>query len=357
MNGPSGERPLRDGAEPVEDVTLATVAARPGRLPPAAWYPRGDGRVRALFVRLRDGERVRVLTCGDPDAAPVLLLHGWACSAFSWRNQLPVLADAGFHAVAVDLRGHGLSDQPADASRYTTPQMDEFVELLLDALAIDRAAVVGHSLGGGLALHLALTVPSRVSRVAVVSGVGLGSIPLIRLLALLPDALVRAVVPWIAPRWLYALVLHFVTGRRGRYPARDVDEYWAATQWPGHLRALWSLIRRYDWRPLERIAAGDGPSQPVLAIYGGQDRLLRRLVGVAPAEAALSVAGGAAGAADAAGPGGTSAAVAACSRAVVLDGIGHVAHEEWPERVNELLLPFLAPWREEGSAQPGVPPR
>ena len=338
MSGASVELPLRDGAGPVEDVVLPTVPARAARLPPAEWYPAGHRHVRACFIRLRGGERVRVLLCGDPQAAPVLLLHGWACSAFSWRHQLPVLADAGYYAVAVDLRGHGLSDRPPEAARYDASAMDDWVDQLLRALKIERAALVGHSLGGGLALHLARREPARVARVAVVSAVGLGRIPIIRLLARLPDAPVRAVVPWLAPRWLYSVVLHYVTGRRSRYPAGDVTEYWAATQWPSHLRALWSLIRRYDWRPLDGAAAG-GIAAPVLAIYGRHDRLLRRLPDVNSASAAGAVATG-----------------LGATHAEVLDDVGHVAHEEWPERVNGLLLEFLAPWRAEGRAQPGVPP-
>ena len=123
MNGGRGDAPLRERAGPAEEVTLPTVAARPERLPPASWYPEGDPRVRAVFLRLRDGERVRVLACGAPEAAPVVLLHGWACSAFSWRHQLPALADAGYYAVAVDLRGHGLSDVPDDAARYGVSAM------------------------------------------------------------------------------------------------------------------------------------------------------------------------------------------------------------------------------------------
>ena len=91
------------------------------RLPPAAWYPAHDPVATSRLVRLRSGLRARVVEAGPLDGAPVVLLHGWACSAYSFRHQLPALAEAGFRAVAIDVRGYGRSSatRSAAASRPT----------------------------------------------------------------------------------------------------------------------------------------------------------------------------------------------------------------------------------------------
>ena len=57
---------------------------------------------------------------GDPDSPPVLLVHGWGCSAYVFRQNIPALADGGFRAIAFDLKGHGLSDKPQTADEYTS---------------------------------------------------------------------------------------------------------------------------------------------------------------------------------------------------------------------------------------------
>jgi 2-succinyl-6-hydroxy-2,4-cyclohexadiene-1-carboxylate synthase len=90
----------------------------------------------------------------------VLLLHGFTGSVETWH---PFLARwRGFRIVAVDLLGHGRSDAPADPARYAFPRCVADLLNLLDALGIHRLAVVGYSLGGRLALHLALALGERL---------------------------------------------------------------------------------------------------------------------------------------------------------------------------------------------------
>ncbi|EJN61090.1 alpha/beta fold hydrolase [Halogranum rubrum] len=107
------------------------------------------------------------------DGPPVVLLHGggWDSAALSWRETMPTLAET--HTVyAPDLPGYGDSDPPEG-----TPSVDSygaFVVGFLDALGIDTAALVGVSLGGSVALDVALTRPERVSRLVLVDSYGLG---------------------------------------------------------------------------------------------------------------------------------------------------------------------------------------
>lgn len=318
--GRGREAPI--GPKAGEGDALPTAPARRGRLAPAALYPAGDDRVTARFVSLLTGERVRIVTAGPASAPPVVLVHGWACSAYSWRHQLPVLAAAGFHAVAVDLRGHGLSDrEPAD-ELYTSQAMAEFLTRTLDALELGRVALVGHSLGAAIAARVAMRRPARVARLAAISGVGFGRAPFVEALSRLPDGLVRPLLPLGNSRLLFQLVLRLVTGGPARYTTRDVDEYWAPTQFAEFVPGLWRLIRLHGWAALD----GDERARlqlPVLTLFGGRDRLVSH--------------GGA--------PSGDG-----WPEMHLLTGVGHAGHEEAPALVNALLLPFLEPWRNEAAS-------
>jgi pimeloyl-ACP methyl ester carboxylesterase len=114
-----------------------------------------------------DGVELSVLDEGEGPA--VLLLHGFPDSARLWRHQLPTLTDAGFRVVAPDLRGFGASDKPADVSEYRIGRSVADMVAVLDALEIERAHVVGHDFGAGLAWALAQLAPDRVDRLVVMS--------------------------------------------------------------------------------------------------------------------------------------------------------------------------------------------
>src|SRR5438067_8043476 len=90
-----------------------------------------------------------VTSLGEGD--PVILLHGFPETAHSWRHQLPAVAEAGFRAVAPDLRGFGDSDRPQDVAEYALPKLIADVTGLVRALGVERAHIVGHDWGGALA--------------------------------------------------------------------------------------------------------------------------------------------------------------------------------------------------------------
>ena len=91
----------------------------------------------------------------------VLLCHGFPESWYSWRHQLIALADAGFHAVAPDMRGYGQTDSPEDMGQFTLLHLVGDIVGLLDALEAPQAAIVGHDLGAPVAWHAALMRPDR----------------------------------------------------------------------------------------------------------------------------------------------------------------------------------------------------
>ncbi|EGX57695.1 epoxide hydrolase [Streptomyces zinciresistens K42] len=115
------------------------------------------------------GGRVHLVEQG---AGPlVLLVHGFPESWYSWRHQLPVLAAAGYRAVAVDVRGYGRSSRPAPPAAYRMTELVEDNVAVVRALGEESAVVVGHDWGAGIAAHSALLRPG------VFRAVGLLSVP------------------------------------------------------------------------------------------------------------------------------------------------------------------------------------
>ncbi len=111
------------------------------------------GRLRTRDVWLH------VETAGS--GPPLVLLHGFTGSGAGWATHIPAFA-ARYSTVTIDLLGHGGSDAPADPERYRIEQAAEDVLGVLDQLAIARAAVLGYSMGGRLALFLATAAPERL---------------------------------------------------------------------------------------------------------------------------------------------------------------------------------------------------
>ena len=96
---------------------------------------------------------------------PVLLLHGCPELWYSWKYQIPALANAGFRAIAPDLRGYGETDKPEGIESYDIHHLVGDMVGLLDALTLERAVIVGHDWGGSIIWQMALMHPERVERV------------------------------------------------------------------------------------------------------------------------------------------------------------------------------------------------
>jgi pimeloyl-ACP methyl ester carboxylesterase len=106
----------------------------------------------------------------DEGSGPaVLLLHGFPDSHELWRNQVPVLVDAGYRVIAPDLRGFGESSKPAEAERYGLLDIAGDVIGILDSAGVERAHVVGHDWGAALAWAMAAFVPDRVDHLVAMS--------------------------------------------------------------------------------------------------------------------------------------------------------------------------------------------
>lgn len=91
----------------------------------------------------------------------VIFCHGFPELAFSWRHQIPVVADAGFHAIAPDMRGYGLTGGPDDPMQYDMQIFCDDLVGLMDAKGIERAVFCGHDWGGAVVWAMAMLYPER----------------------------------------------------------------------------------------------------------------------------------------------------------------------------------------------------
>jgi pimeloyl-ACP methyl ester carboxylesterase len=121
-----------------------------------------------------DSDGVDIAFRDEGEGAPVLLVHGFASSSrINWVNPgwFAALSAAGFRAIAIDNRGHGESEKLYAPSDYSVAKMADDAARLLDHLGIETADVIGYSMGGRIAVALAIEHPDRVRRL-VLGGVG-----------------------------------------------------------------------------------------------------------------------------------------------------------------------------------------
>jgi pimeloyl-ACP methyl ester carboxylesterase len=284
------------------------------RLPPAEWFPAGWPGLTARHVALTDGTSLRVVEGGPQDGKPLLMLHGWAVSSYLWRHTLGALGAAGYRTIAPDLPGHGLSDAPTARGEYTLEAFVRRSEMLLDALGLAAPPILAQSMGGRIAAALAHR--GRAERLGLFGPVGFGSVSPATAYAPFIPAVLGDVATALVTRRMVEIVQRRVHGKLGWFTDRDVDEYWAPTQFAAVVRAQVQMLREFTWAPLtssELVAL----TQPILVMFGTTDRTVK--------------------------PRGTEEIVRQLpnGRLEWVEGGGHVLMEEVPERVNAALIEFL----------------
>ena len=293
-----------------------TKSRRRDNLSPGEMFPAGDPAYRVSYPRLRSGLKVRVVERGDPEWPPVVLIHGWGCSVYVFRRNMPALADAGFRVIAVDLKGHGLSDKPIAPDEYTIDSLVEHLRDILDALELERPALAGHSLGASLIYHFASRYPGRAQCLGLLSPVGLNGVPLMRLYRALTPKVLTPLLRQIQPRLIVKLALRRVYGRRARFTERDVEEFLAPSQFPEYALAMRELLHNYDWTAARNreLATLD---LPAVGVWGALDHLMP--------------------------DNGMGIYVSLLPRIVlrVIPEAGHIIAEETPHEVNAALLALL----------------
>ncbi len=112
-----------------------------------------------------DTGHIAVYEAGPKDGVPVLMIHGWPELAYSWKGQLPALAQAGYRAIAMDVRGFGHSSAPIAVSDYHITEIVKDVRAVLDGLDIETVVLVGHDWGGIIVWHAARMIAKRIDGV------------------------------------------------------------------------------------------------------------------------------------------------------------------------------------------------
>jgi pimeloyl-ACP methyl ester carboxylesterase len=280
-----------------------------------------------------------VTEAGDPAAPAVVFLHGFPELAHSWRHQLPAVADAGYHAVAPDLRGFGATGGPDIVEAYDLESLSSDVICLLDALGHDTAILVGHDWGADLAWKTALLHPDRVTAVA-----GL-SVPYVPRAPAPPIGILREHVdpdfyivwfqdPGVADAALAQDVRRTLTtrsvwtaawAREDEQPTRpdwlpeeDLQVYvdaFTRTGFTGGLNWYRNIDRNWAWLEPHGTTTID---QPALFLTGSRDPV----IGFMPKEA-------------------MTGHVTNLQADVLVEGAGHWVQQERPDEVNAALLGWL----------------
>ncbi len=251
---------------------------RKARLAPEEMFPAGVAGIRVRQTTLPDGLTLRVAEAGTGTSPPVLLVHGWGASIYMWRDWFAPLASAGWRPIAVDLPGHGLSDKPEIAGEYRLARQVAVLAAFMEAEGITGAPIVAQSMAGTIALELALSRGAAAGPLVLVNPAAFGTVGLQPLARFVSPPVVDALLDRLVPRWIVARAHRLVYGDPSRITERDVDEYWAPSQFPGYARAMRRLLHEFEWR---RAPAGQlatrllGLAHPTLVVLGERDRLVR----------------------------------------------------------------------------------
>jgi len=281
----------------------------PAAVPPGELYPAGDPVARAEWVHVA-GERVRVVRGGDPAAPAVLLVHGWGASAYNFRKVIPLMAAAGYQVVAPDLRGHGGSDAPLAVDAYSSAAMAGWLAAVLDALDIIPVVAAGQSIGGAMILDLAARRPELVPAAVLLSSIGFTRLRRVEILRRLG---ISRWAPRRTRRWVIALVLRRIYGRRTRWTALDLDQYWRPLQDPATLRAMMSMVGVFDFG-LRPPGSFPWSGARLVMLFGQRDRPVPSAEAVVHARRFRG------------------------ARVEILPDVGHVPAEEVPDDVVAAIL-------------------
>jgi len=284
-----------------------------------------EDRLDKEGVTLPGGATIRYFVGGDSDSAPVVLLHGGGTdhAMLSWRDTIPALLDAGYRVYAANQPGYG--DSPADTKPSTMETLIGYLAALMDHWQIEKAALVGVSMGGGMAIGYTLAHPGRVERLVLVGSYGIQDRAPFHLLSYY----------MIKMQWLTDLLWSMARGSRwaARYSLRSiirnpeslteslVDEVFEAMQDPTSQRtfAQWQQDEmRRDGAKTNYVNRLSEIDVPVLMVHGSGDILV-------PLKYAQQAVGHFKNA-----------------RLEVIENAGHWTQRDTPARFNQLLLGFLS---------------
>ena len=256
----------------------------------------------------------------------IVLLHGFPEFWYGWRLQIETLARAGFRVVAPDTRGYNLSSRPKGITAYAGDKLADDIAGLIRSLGCESAMLVGHDWGGTIAWTTAMNHPDVVDRLAILDAAhprrlqnGLFN----------PRQLLRSwyffffALPWL-PVWVirarrFHFFQRFLRDARPAYTREEMDRYVEAWSQPGAVTAMIDYYRYSVFTPPWKARASIRQiSAPTLVIWGQRDRYLGRNLAEPDHADVPNLVG------------------------VERLDASHWVHHDEAERVNQLLIDFLA---------------
>jgi pimeloyl-ACP methyl ester carboxylesterase len=311
--------------------------------------------------RFVDSNGIRMHYAEAGSGPLVIMCHGWPESWYSWRHQIPVLAAAGFRAIAPDQRGYGQTDAPQAIESYNTPNLVADIVGLVNSLGVSEAIIVGHDWGAPVAWHCALLRPDLFRACALLS------VPFIPWTPVRPSAMWSMIEG--GDKWFYqhyfqepgkaeadfeanirTTIKKVLYGASGDAPPKDRFEHlfsrdlrpldlikepaklpqwlteadveffvgeFARSGFRGGLNWYRNVDRNWE---LTAFLNGAKLRQPSLFAAGEHDVVLRMIPD------ALSL---------------VASTMPACRSSTVIPGAGHWIQQERPREINQLLLGFL----------------
>ncbi len=233
--------------------------------------------------------RLHCVSEGPEDGPLVLLLHGFPARWSTWRAIVPALARDGFLAVAPDLRGYGESDRPVGKDSYSIARFVDDVLAILDVYGRERAFLVGHDFGGGIAWMTAMQHPERVSRLAILNAIHpVGFERQIRRWSQIKKSwyVFFFLLPWIPEWWLSRQDFRFV--RRSLaddgLPAAVIDDLLEGVRPAGALHAAIDSIRASVWDGAKKTLVPRRVDVSTLVVWGDRERHFDAVLATPPAD-------------------------------------------------------------------------
>jgi pimeloyl-ACP methyl ester carboxylesterase len=247
------------------------------------------------------GNRIHYYEGGS--GAPAVLVHGLGSRAEDWANLMQQLKQAGFHVYVIDLLGYGRSARPADAS-YSIPEEAQYVEEFLAQRGLQKVNLVGWSMGGWVAMRVALDQPARVARLVLCDSAGIRFEPSFTMFDFEPTT-----IP--AVQHLYRMLMPQPAALPD-FLARDMVRKFKELNWVVD-RSARSMFRGVDLL--------DGKlsdlQMPTLILWGKQDHLIPLATGVSMHQQIPQ------------------------SVLEIYDGCGHLAPGQCAARIGPRLIDFL----------------
>lgn len=201
----------------------------------------------------------------------VVLLHGFAATTYTWHAQIDELAKRGYHVWALDFFGFGESDKPTDID-YTIDLYREMVVAFMDGNGIEKAHLVGHSMGGGISLNLAVFAPEKLRTLTLIDPAG---IPLkLPLSYAVGKFFGKFAAVFMTQEYVHKILkqLYFDPSK---ITQEQIDEYSRPLQMPGGKEAPLKVLRAFDNKMLVHQSQYYHQIQlPVLLVWGENDRWL-----------------------------------------------------------------------------------